>query len=293
MIIHEPKLDHVFNMNPTSVQKYKVIHKYVTQCQTTNQAPGFADFLRGTVALYQKCELYNNHKLYIDYDIHPIFSFFKYDKNIYIKDDNKNNFYEIIYSKNFITYDKIDSYIKKIFDKSISFSILTNSIYYQPINQSCKNFLRTLTCPSNQLMDVIEDKKNNLKIISKKYNCLHIRFGDYLLSYKDQYNLHQLNIVFEKIKNSNIINYPLVLITDSKKMGQIIKRKIPEILYIDNNKTHSGNIHHNIEGLRDVLIDFSLMNNANTIYSICFHPWGSSGFSNFASIIHDIPLIKL
>ena len=56
------------------------VHKYLTQCSTNPQPPGFADFLRGTIALYIFSKKYN-YQLLLD-GSHPVFTCLKPNKNI-------------------------------------------------------------------------------------------------------------------------------------------------------------------------------------------------------------------
>ena len=56
-------------------EEKKCIHKYLNVCKTNPQPPGLADFLRGTIALYNFSKIYN-YKLLIDCN-HPLFNFLK------------------------------------------------------------------------------------------------------------------------------------------------------------------------------------------------------------------------
>ena len=69
------------------MNEYKeCIHKYLTKCTNNPQPPGFADFLRGTIALYNMSKEYG-YKLYIDGE-HPIYKYLKQNKNIIKSDKN-------------------------------------------------------------------------------------------------------------------------------------------------------------------------------------------------------------
>ena len=56
------------------------VHKYLSNCTTNPQPPGFADFLRGTITLYNLSQQYN-YNLYVD-NSHIIFKYLKHNVNI-------------------------------------------------------------------------------------------------------------------------------------------------------------------------------------------------------------------
>ena len=51
------------------------IHHYLTECKTVEQPPGFADFLRGTLALYKLSKQYK-YRFELE-RTHPVFSYLK------------------------------------------------------------------------------------------------------------------------------------------------------------------------------------------------------------------------
>ena len=54
------------------ITKELVIHRYTNQCKTVQLSPGFADFLKGTLYLYQSSLQIPNMELLVDFSHHPI-----------------------------------------------------------------------------------------------------------------------------------------------------------------------------------------------------------------------------
>ena len=54
------------------ITKELVIHRYTNQCKTVQLSPGFADFLKGTLYLYQSSLQIPNMELLVDFSHHPV-----------------------------------------------------------------------------------------------------------------------------------------------------------------------------------------------------------------------------
>jgi hypothetical protein len=52
--------------------KELVIHRYTNKCKTVQLPPGFADFLKGTLYLYQSSLKIPNMELLVDFSHHPV-----------------------------------------------------------------------------------------------------------------------------------------------------------------------------------------------------------------------------
>ena len=110
------------------------IHTYLTQCTTNSQPPGFADFLRGTCALFMFCKNYN-FTLKMD-NSHPIYQYLKPCKHT-IKNSNAH-VVELI--PNRFDYNTIYSALECIFNQGYSFTTLTNSLYSKDSNGNLYNY---------------------------------------------------------------------------------------------------------------------------------------------------------
>lgn len=137
------------------------VHKYFTVCKTNPQPPGFGDFLRGTIALFNFSKKYN-FNLLIHYN-HPIFQF--------LEPIHKNNYdyisTDVIELLPPLSYDQIYNYSEQLFINGTSFIIMTNSFYtkddnnnlinYGKITEECREFLiHNILTPSKLIEDKIE-----------------------------------------------------------------------------------------------------------------------------------------
>ena len=267
------------------------IHKYLTTCKTNLQPPGFGDFLRGTIALYNFSELYN-YKLYIDSE-HPIFNFLKPNTNFTI---NNIDTIELLSP---LTYPYIYDRIKRLFESNKSFSIMTNSFYtiennklinYGKISNNCKNYLKNILSPSIEIENKIKyifDSIYNIDINSD-YKIIHLRLGDNFL-HNNLYNNDLYNTYYQKIYNlvNNNINTKYILISDSSYIANQLKLNIKQLYYWDNLKIHLGDLKNNSDGIFDTLIDFFIISRSKEILS------NGSGFSIVISEIYDIKYIYI
>ena len=262
------------------------IHKYLTICKTNPQPPGFGDFLRGTIALYNFSEIYN-YKLYLDSE-HPIFKFLKPNKIFTI---NNMDIIELLPP---LSYTDIYNRIKQLFESNNSFSIMTNSFYtiknnnlinYGKISENCKNYLKDILFPSIEIEDKIKYIFNSIYNIdiNSDYKIIHLRLGDYYL-HNNIFDNNLYNSYYQKIYNlvNNNINTKYILISDSSNIAKELKINIKQLYYWDNIKIHLGDLKNNIDGIFDTLIDFFIMSKSNEILS------NGSGFSIVISEIYDI-----
>ncbi len=274
------------------IDEKQCIHKYLTKCKSNPQSPGFADFLRGTIALYNFSKMYG-YTLYIGAE-HPLFQFLKNNKNIVYT----NSMTEIEEFLPPLSYDDILVSLNNIFKSGRSFSVMTNSFYYDlhdgklenfgAISEDCANYIKDILTPSNE----VETKLYN--IFSTVYNInihdnfkvIHIRFGDEFI-HNNTYDDGLYELYFEKV--SDLVNQnkneKYVLISDSSKMANRLKSDIQGLLYWDNSKIHLGDL-KNIQTsyILDTIVDFFIISKSNEIISM----GAPSGFSRINSLIYNI-----
>jgi len=266
------------------------IHKYLTICSTNPQPPGLADFLRGTIALYNFSKEYG-YKLLID-DEHPLFNYLKINKNIIKSSENKYKTEEFIPP---LSYEESYCMLNEIFKSGRSFSALTNSFYsirdgclgnYGAISEDCAEYIKDILTPTIEVEDKIKYVFNNVYKIdtNDSFKVIHLRFGDtfiHMNEYNDSLYNHYYDVINKLIDNGNDENY--VLISDSSEIARNLNSNIPKLLYWDNSKIHLGDL-INIQnsGVLDTLVDFFIMSRSKEIIS------NGSGFSHFNSIIYNI-----
>jgi hypothetical protein len=264
------------------------IHKYLTECKTNPQPPGFGDFLRGTIALYNYSKKYN-FELLID-NSHPLFKYLNKNKHIV-----SNNTYETIEILSPILYEEIFCKLNDIFIKNQSFSIMTNSFYtkndegkllnYGKITEDCKKFLKETLSPSIEIENKIKNIFNNVYKfnIEDGFKAIHLRIGDIFINNND-YDINEYEYWYSKILNLiNNSNDNYILISNSYIIASKLKSNIEKLNYWENTKIHLGNLKNNINNsIFDTLVDFFILSKSKEIIST------DSGFSRVVSEIYDI-----
>ena len=273
------------------------IHKYLTVCKTDYLSPGFGDWLRGTVTLWNYCKKYN-YQLRVDKDVHPIFSYLQENEAL-VTDPIQNREVEEWYSPT--TYEEIDERIKHLFEKNESFAILTNGIYvplglhdyYGPISRECKEWLKNVLTPNEDLTQYLQYVCNTLGInIEQPYRVIHLRLGDNYLHNNiidDSAYFNWINNRIQHVLNTEN-NYNYILLCDTSSFALELKNQNPQLFYWDNKKIHTGELQYDTLqiGVKDTLIDFFIMSKAIHIMSVF-----DSGFSKMVSFIYDITYYRI
>ena len=277
-------------------EKPVVIHSYLPNCKTNPQPPGFADFLRGSIALYQYSKKYD-YDFYFDKDIHPLFKYLKPSPHI-ISNDSNMEVQEILPPQ---SYPDIDKIICDHFESGQSFSLITNAFYsrdqngnlvnFGVIDSDCRAFFQNLLQPNFLLENkifLVFDRYYNIDP-SSNYKVIHLRLGDHFIFEKNIFNDNQLK---ELLKNKiyNVLmsdNCQCILITDCDTMGRILKDMYPTLAYWPSEKTHIGAFQKTNCDICDTLIDFFILSRAKEIISYSKYAV-PSGFSTLTSIIFDI-----
>ncbi len=282
------------------------VHKYLTHCTSNPQPPGFADFLRGTIALYIFSKKYN-YQLLID-GSHPLFKYLKPNKNISL--NHHTNVHELLPG---LSYNHIYVTLDSMFNGQ-SFNVMTNSFYtlkngklenYGPITEDCAEYMRDILSPSIE----VENKMKEILEMNKltNYKVIHLRFGDKFLhnnEYDDTiYNLYYNKIL--EIKNDPNLNCKYILLSDSSIIANKLKKEINELktnnelksndsvidlYYWNNTKIHLGDLKNknsDNSNIVDTMVDFFIMSKSSEIIS------NGSGFSKIASVIYNIPCISI
>jgi hypothetical protein len=271
------------------VEEKKCIHNYLTKCSNNNQPPGFADFLRGTIALYNFSKTYD-YKLFINGE-HPLFKYLKPNKNIIYNNDN-------YITEEFIpplSYNNIYIKLNDVFKSGRSFTAITNSFYdlhdgqltnYGAISNDCAEYIKDILSPTIEVENKLKYVFDTVYKIdmNDSFKVIHLRCGDSYI-HNNGYDSDLYKSYYDKIYtivNQNP-NEKYVLISDSSEIAKNLKTNIPQLFYWDNSKIHLGDL-LNIENsnIIDTMIDFFIMSSSNEIIS------NGSGFSNINSILYKI-----
>lgn len=269
------------------IEEKTCIHKYLTVCATNPQPPGFADYLRGTFALYNFSKKYG-YKLLID-GTHPIFKCLRKNKNIiYSNNDSKTE--EFLPP---LSYNDIYTRLEDRFKTGSSFSVMTNSFYnlnngsltnFGSISEDCALYMKDILSPTEEVIDKLNYVFSTVYKLSMSdsFKVFHLRCGDKFI-HTNVYSEELYQEYYKKINNKIAAGKPYILISDSSEIAKKLKTNIPELLYWDNSKIHLGDlIHLDTSTVLDTVVDFFIMSRANEIIS------NGSGFSLSNSLIYNI-----
>jgi len=281
----------------TTNEKKICIHKYLKVCKTNPQPPGLGDFIRGSIALFNYCQKYN-YRLLFDNE-HELFEVLEKNENI-INNNILTSTIELIPP---IDYNEIDIKLENLFLENKNFCVLTNAFYKKEngeinylshVSDSCKSFIRNIFTPNEIIVNNIENVFKKLNIdLNKKYNILHLRFGDKYIHNNNEFDNNEYKYITEKIKNLLLENTDeqFILLSDSSKMAVELSLNNPALFYFDNNKIHMGDLIYGGDVKNvviDTMTDFFIMSKCNKIFS-----YPGSGFSYMASILFDKPNINI
>jgi hypothetical protein len=287
-------------VNNIIIEEPKIcIHKYLSKRKTNEQPPGLADFIRGSIALFNYSKKYN-YDFCFD-DSHPIFDNLLKNNHI-IKNTIFDDTIEILPPK---SYEQIDTEINALFSQNKSFCVMTNAFYtkndngnmenFGEMSYECKKFLKQIFTPNQTTNNYLKDVYKTLNLDSNsKYNIIHLRLGDNFI-WNNTFDNNLFNNLNEKIKYilSININKQFVLLSDSAAIAVELKKHNPELFYWDNKKIHIGDLKNtNVQqAVTDTLIDFFIMTNCDKMFCYAFN--GISGFSKLVSLIYDKEFINI
>jgi len=264
-----------------------VVHRYLTQAKTTVQPPGFADFLRGTIAVYQFSKQYN-YTLKIDIDSHPIFKLLDIPSEFAVKVDPSEDTLELFPTE--INYNDMPTIIETMFRKNEDFTIYTNAFYKNTSDMSDEyNFMKLLLTPSIELERHSNTVKNNIAIdFLKPYTVIHVRLGDTPLLYKTGVQDDCVNRIRTYIEIVKRQYEQILLISDSSDL----KNKVSDLCSTTTSiPIHLGSLDTGDIDIRllDTLSEFSIMSKSESIHCMNYYGGPGSGFSRICSMIYSIP----
>jgi hypothetical protein len=296
-------IKNIKKFSQTTLHNVKKIVNVYQHCYKNNMyAAGFGDFIRGSIFLYQYCNISNisfeinmyHHKInsILDNDFKEIND--KYLINIEkceIQNYHPGNSNKNINTNNYIqVVNDINTYLSKcLVDENGTMYVFINAYPLFKISSNDILFIKTYL----KYNDTFKDKFNNLKEkfnLNKDYSVIHIRNGDKYFNnailptkqYIEIIKKHISQYIYNKISNTYI------LIGDSKIIEDLIISEFPDMITFNKEKTHMGegkNISD--DNIIDNMLEFNIMSEANSIYSLSVYEHGS-GFSKWCSEIFNI-----
>ena len=250
---------------------------------------GFGDFLRGTLACSQLCEIYNI-KFDVDLRHHPVGKWLDIDYTF--DKSEKSDILDL--------QDIGDMSLQALRDKIIfehelyllesNQHIYTNVFPRFPLRQKERNLIKSLLIPKKEILNSINKILHDIS----EYEVIHIRCGD-LLSFSAQVGYEpSIYTVEELIEELTVIDQiksnakrEVLVMSDSAEIKKAISKKY-KLRQTSTRPTHSALCKDNSA---DTLIDFFITLNAKHIHQFSVFPWGS-GFSNIANWVYDVPLTQ-
>jgi hypothetical protein len=193
-----------------------VIHRYTNQCKSVQLSPGFADFLKGTLYLYQSSLQIPNMELLVDFSHHPISMFMDpmpknmekpYEEWIQKKDMsteimecfNQNSYklkemlrmlrekgpdasaerpYYLICHEAYEGFDNIisDTVISDLRSQQLSPGVLCTP--RTVVEASGKSYMKSVLNFNKEITEDCEYMKSILNLTDTSYCVLHLRMGD-------------------------------------------------------------------------------------------------------------------
>ena len=268
----------------------KIVNVY-KQNYINNIGMGLGDYIRGSFFLLEFCKE-NNFEFDLDFSDHPISKFLINQYN-----DTKIDYTNVLYFHNYNKYNSksdIMNYIKSNNNK-IQYLFTNNHPQNDKITEVEKNIIKSKFIPNKDLNNAIEETLNKLNLTKKNYKVIHIRIGDrYIIDNRDIDNiiLNDIDNIFKNIIFN--VNEKYLLLSDSKDIKKILKNKYPFLIVQHNDIVHLAGNCSNDDALKNTMVDFFLISNANSILAMSIYGH-MTGFSHYCSIINNIPInfIKL
>jgi hypothetical protein len=286
----------------------KIIHVYQQKYKSDIHPTGFGDFIRGCFFIIQFCTKFN-----FDYNIminHPISKFFKNfpsDNSIPLSNNNnivmftESNFDKCVYDEeNYIQNFKLtEETFKRFLNYLYSLQVIDNSVFsynilfpYHNITIELREKMRVLFEPSCEISDKIDEILSSLHLVKNRFSVLHIRSGDsYLINNKTKFDPIYFQTITDEITKflANNSNNNILLIADNNIIKVLLNQIFPNIKFLIHDITHIGEgTQLQEEKVKNTMIDFFLMANSSSIFSLTSYTHGT-GFSYWCSKIYNIP----
>jgi len=236
---------------------------------------GLGDLFRAVISMYQFSKKYD-FELFVDFQHHPLSNFLQPQYHPYndLIRDNKDNI-------RYIRPVDVEEYIINNVE-SVDF-FMTNSVFDDPITDECKEFVKNILVPNEEMEKYIEEKRKSIPY--NEYNIIHYRLGDDELIKNDVNELNLLiaakHLVDGKIEENSI------LMSDSMNFKKIIKMN-RDIFMFDIDIAHFGYNEHR-ERIKDTLFEFFIVIKSKSIRTSSVYGW-PSGFVKIANDIYDVPM---
>jgi hypothetical protein len=253
------------------------------------QPPGFADFLRGTMALFQYSRALR-FALHIDLTRHPIGTYLV-GAPAELTDDTVHEFFNE-------NQPNLEPFLRRLAPAARHY-LTTHNFPAEALDRACKDFMKAVLTPTAEYESQLGSIMKQLDL-HPNYCVIHVRAGDRSATFGNQQ--------FEATDSVSCVA------AISNRLSDYITTTVapawaPEILIISDNRLIAERLseQHALKALngtpvhlgwaavaadvRHTLTEFFLMTRCSSIYQ--WSVYGGSGFSEIVSQIYDIPLHKI
>jgi hypothetical protein len=290
-----------------------LVHRYANRCQTVAQPPGLADFLKGTVYLYQQSQRGATFTLLVDFSHHPMGKFIRApertpDQQAMIDRVPAPPTIECFIEHRPIIRQMVES-LQEIETAQPPCTYVTcHEPYYRydddppvisRLNPAEQAYMKSVLnfCPD--LLRAADQLQAKL-MGDKEYAVLHLRMGDHQSAH-DHPHHEQLGHVMQSLETEIIPRWgkQILILSDSyyTKMFMRAKYGLPCTDFVP---VHMGETARFLSRgeeapLADIghtLTEFILLSRSQTIYAHCAYG-GPGGFSKVTADIYGIPHVFL
>ena len=306
-----------------------VVHRYLPQCKTVNQPPGFADFLKGTAYLYQQT-LVGKHspafELVVDFSYHPMGVFIiplaeqikQYNHHIVRKDVqvmecfNQNrpvirNIVASFQNSANLVVEGSEPSEQNEYDPT---PIITYVVCHEPydnfdsnefvLDSSAQSYMKSILNFTPELYEIADDILEQIGLKDQEYVVVHLRMGDQQ-SAQQNANVQQLSKVESYIQQVLIPQWGnrILVISDSYYTKKYLCNKY-DLRGTDIQPVHMGEAKRFLNrseaasptDIGNTLIEFILMSRCKSIFLYSVYGW-NSGFSKLCGHIYQIPYVVI
>jgi len=291
-----------------------LIHRYLSQCKTVQQPPGFADFLKGTAYLYQQT-LVGKHapayELVVDFSHHPMGVFIipqaeqikQYNHHI-IRNDVQvmecfNQFRPVI--RNIVASLQNDPKTSPQVTYAVCHEAYDNFDSNEfVLDSSAQSYMKSVLNFVPELYENADDMLEQMGLKDREYVVIHLRMGDQQSAQQNAY-VQQLVKVEAYIQHVLIPKWGnrILVISDSYYTKKYLCNKY-ELCGTDIQPVHMGEAKRFLNraeaasptDIGNTLIEFILMSRCKSIFLYSVYGW-NSGFSKLCGHIYQIPYVVI
>jgi hypothetical protein len=264
-----------------------IVHKYLVETKTIKPPPGFGDYLRGSIALYQLAHRLQI-PLHLSFKGHPLEHCF-----IPIKSDlqESDNVLEI-----FVPPFDLSKENEKKITQNGPVTIFTNILFHEDVTEDCRQFICQFIEPNERIQKLLVEIMQKLQLKPKKYCVIHIRTGDKSFNNDgvNEARVQKICIIIDNLVKTIALSLESVLLlSDNQKLKLLLHQKYNLII----NKiapVHLGDCTHvktPISQIDQTVVEFLLLRNSFQIYQISTFWWGS-GFSDRVRDLYNVPIVR-